>query len=128
VLRYWTARLANCVPKAASWEFRDAIKVCTAYRYKGSRLTDFPVETEILEKVVPVYETVPGWKTPVHGVKDFGDLPGGFKDYLKFIEDRIGAAAAIVSTGVERAETLFRDDVLAGLIDLAAVRKGIAGV
>jgi len=103
------------------------IKVCTSYLYKGSPLRDFPVETEILENVVPVYETVPGWKTPVHGLQDFRDLPAGFKDYLKFIEDRIEAEAAVISTGVERGETLFRDDVLAGLIDLAAVRKGIVG-
>jgi len=103
------------------------IKICTAYRYKGSVLRDYPVETEILEKVVPVYETVPGWKTPVRGVQEFGDLPAGFKDFLKLVENRIEAEAAVVSTGVERRETLFRDDLLAGWIDLAAVRKGIAG-
>lgn len=103
------------------------IKVCTAYLYKGTPLPDFPVETEILERVKPVYETLPGWKMPVHGVRDFADLPREFTDYLRFIEDKIEARVAIVSTGVERAETLFRDDVLDGLIDLDAVRKGIAG-
>ncbi|MBN1938620.1 MAG: adenylosuccinate synthase [Candidatus Aminicenantes bacterium] len=103
------------------------IKVCTSYRYKGARLTEFPVETEILEKVTPDYETVPGWKSPVHGAKEFDRLPAEFKDYLRFLEDRIEAEAVIVSTGVEREETIFRNEALAGLVDLAAVRKGTAG-
>ena len=103
------------------------IKVCTSYLYKGTPLSDFPVETEILERVTPVYQTLPGWKTPVHGVKDFEKLPREFKDYLRFLEDRIEARAAVISTGVERDETIFRDEALAGLIDLAAVRKGLAG-
>jgi adenylosuccinate synthase len=106
--------------------FRE-IKVCTSYLYKGTRLSDFPVETEILEQVTPVYETVPGWKTPVHGVKEFDKLPVGFKDYLRFLEDHIEARAAVISTGVEREETIFREEALAGLLDLQAVRKGIAG-
>jgi adenylosuccinate synthase len=103
------------------------IKVCTSYLYKGTPLSDFPLEIEALENVRPVYETVPGWKRPVHGVKEFDELPQEFKDYLRFLEDRIEAEAVIVSTGVERDETIFRDEALAGLIDLAAVRKGIAG-
>lgn len=106
--------------------FRE-VKVCTAYMYKGTPLRDFPVEPEILERVKPVYESLPGWTTPVHGVQNFSDLPREFADYLKYVEDTIEARAAIVSTGVARAETLFRDDVLDGLIDLNAVRKGIAG-
>jgi adenylosuccinate synthase len=104
-----------------------AIKICTSYLYKGTPLRDFPAETEILERVTPVYETFPGWKKPVHGAQDFAGLPPEFTDYLKFIEDRVEARAAVISTGVERDETLFRDDVLAGLIDLDAVRKGITG-
>jgi adenylosuccinate synthase len=101
------------------------IEVCTSYRYKGSTLRDYPLEPGVLERVTPVYETLPGWKTPVHGVDRFDDLPAGFKDYLRFLEDHVEAEAAVVSTGVERGETLFRDDVLAGLIDLAAVRRAL---
>ena len=103
------------------------IKVCTSYRYKGSILRDYPLEPGVLERVTPVYETLPGWKTPVHGVGRFDELPSGFRDYLRFLEDHVEAEAAVVSTGVEREETLFRDDVLAGLIDLAAVRRALGG-
>ncbi len=103
------------------------IKVCTSYLYKGTPLTEFPVEPEILEQIKPVYETLPGWTSPVHGVKEFRKLPTEFRDYLRFLEDRIEAEAAVISTGVERDETIFRDEVLAGLMDPAAVRKAIAG-
>jgi len=103
------------------------IKVCTSYLYKGTPLRDFPVEPWILERVTPIYETVPGWKTPVHGLNNFEALPSEFKDYLRFLEDRVEAEAVIISTGVEREDTLFRDERLAGLIDLNVVRCAVRG-
>jgi adenylosuccinate synthase len=104
----------------------DEIKVCTGYHYKGTILRDFPVEPRILTQVKPEYRTVRGWSEPVHGRKEFGELPVGFRDYLRVLEDLTGAEAAIVSTGVNRSETIFCDDVLDGLIDLAAVREAVA--
>src|SRR6185503_15696140 len=40
------------------------IKVCTAYRHKGSTLEEFPADLSVLEECEPVYETLPGWKSP----------------------------------------------------------------
>src|SRR5262249_40044297 len=36
----------------------DTVKICTAYRYKGELLTDFPEEAVVLEGAEPVYEEV----------------------------------------------------------------------
>jgi adenylosuccinate synthase len=66
---------------------------------------------------------VPGWKEPLHGLQEFADLPQAFKDYLLIIEDLVRAEAAIVSTGVERGETVFRDDGVDGLLNLEAIRR-----
>jgi len=101
----------------------DEVRICTGYLYQGSVLADFPTEPWILENVAPRFLSVPGWKDPVHHVTEFEALPAGFRDYLRRIEDLVGAEVVIVSTGVERRETVFRDSALAGLIDVSAVRS-----
>jgi len=102
----------------------EEILICTAYKYKGSRLRSFPTEPWILDKVTPEYSRVSGWKTSLHGLQEFEALPQAFKDYLRLVEDLVEAKAALISTGVERDEVVFRDEVLGGLIDLEAVRRG----
>jgi adenylosuccinate synthase len=98
------------------------LQVCTGYTYKGSKLRSFPTEAWILDKVVPEYRRVPGWESPVHGLKEFGALPQEFKDYLLLLEDLIEAQAGLISTGVDRSETIFRDDMMNGLLDMESIR------
>jgi adenylosuccinate synthase len=100
----------------------EELQVCTGYTYKGSKLRSFPTEAWILDKVVPEYRRVAGWKSPVHGLKEFRALPQEFKDYLLLLEDLIEAQAGLISTGVERDETIFRDDTMNGLLDMESIR------
>ncbi len=101
------------------------VPVCTDYYYKGSRLDGFPTEPWILENVEPRLKTMPGWKTPVHEIRNWGDLPPAFLDYVKFLEDRVEARFAVVSTGVERRDTIFHEERLGGLLDLNKVRAAV---
>ncbi len=103
----------------------EEIKVCVGYKYKGQLLPSFPTESWILENVVPQYKKVRGWKEPVKKKKDFDALPDAFKDYLKFIEDCVEAKIAVVSTGMERQDTILKEDELAGIIDLKKVKTEI---
>ena len=74
---------------------------------------------------MPRLETRPGWKTPVHEIRDWDALPQAFLDYVKFLEDRVEARFAIVSTGVERHDTIFNDERLGGLLDLKKIRAAV---
>ncbi len=96
----------------------DEVPVCVGYDYKGSALSGFPVEPEILDKVVPRYAKLRGWKEPVGKVRSWAALPGAFKDYVRFIEEAVEAEVAVVSTGVEREDTLIRPGALDGLVEL----------
>jgi len=98
------------------------IAVCTGYRYKGGLLKTFPIESWILEKVVPEYRVLAGWPGPLSGAADLGALPRTFVDYVRVLEDLVETRVGIISTGVEREETLFIEDELRGLVDLARVR------
>jgi adenylosuccinate synthase len=99
----------------------EEIKVCVGYTYKGKRLPSFPTESWILEEVVPQYKKVRGWKEPIQKIKDFSALPGAFKDYIKLIEDSVEARIAVISTGVERGETILMQDELKGLVNLKKI-------
>ena len=88
----------------------DQIEVCTAYRCGGRTLTEFPSDITQLAACEPVYETLPGWKTPTKGARRFADLPDGARRYIARLEEVSGVPAAIVSTGSERDDTIVRDD------------------
>jgi adenylosuccinate synthase len=103
------------------------IPVCTGYRYKGQVLKSFPAEPWILEEVVPEYRNLPGWSGLLHGAPDIASLPPAFAGYVRALEDLIETKVAIVSTGVERSQTMFVEDELRGVVDLAKVRAA-AGV
>ncbi|MFW2365376.1 MAG: adenylosuccinate synthetase, partial [Desulforhopalus sp.] len=57
--------------------------------------------------VIPVYESLEGWKEEIDQVRDFDDLPIKAKDYIKRIEELLETPANIISVGPDRAETLL---------------------
>jgi adenylosuccinate synthase len=99
----------------------DELKVCVGYHYRGDIIRHFPTESWILSEVIPHYKSVKGWKEPIRKIKDFSSFPTAFKDYVKLIEDLIQAKVGIVSTGMERRETILREDELKEWIDLEKV-------
>ena len=98
------------------------IAVCTGYRYKGALLKTFPIESWILEKVVPEYRVLAGWPGSLSGAADLDALPRTFVEYVRVIEDLVETRVGIISTGVEREETLFIEEEIRSLVDLARVR------
>ena len=86
----------------------DEIPVCTGYKLHGQAITEMPATYHMLEAIEPVYETLPGWRTPTRGVTRFEDLPERARTYLKNLEDRTGVEIGGVSTGPERNETIIR--------------------
>ena len=64
--------------------------------------------TALLEKAKPVYETLPGWKCDIRGTTDYAALPQQARDYVDFIEARIGYPITMVSTGPKRHEITHR--------------------
>lgn len=103
----------------------EEIKACVGYRYRGEILKNFPTEPWILEKVEPEYRTLKGWKTSLHGLRDYSELPQAFLDYIHFIEDSIEAKVVIISTGMERYETIILEEKMKDLIDVHAVRANL---
>ena len=87
----------------------DEIKVATSYRLPDGTVIDtFPADAEVAETLEPQYETVPAWTAPTEGVTREADLPAEARDYLRYLEEKIGVPIAIVSNGPRREETMVR--------------------
>ena len=90
----------------------DRIDICTAYRCGSRTLTEFPSDIGQLAACEPIYESMPGWEAPTKGVRQFEDLPAAARRYIARLEEVSGVRAALVSTGSERDDTIFRPEIL----------------
>jgi adenylosuccinate synthase len=86
------------------------IPICIGYKLAGKSISDVPALVEDIEKVEPVYETLPGWKSKTTAVTRFEDLPEAARRYVAFLEKQSGAPAAFIATGPRREETIWRTD------------------
>ncbi len=84
----------------------DELKVCTQYRYDGKVTRRFPSESQTLEKVEPIYETLPGWEEDVSSIRHFAELPSTARDYLAFIAEYLDVDISMTSIGPKRGEII----------------------
>ncbi len=86
----------------------EEIPVCVGYRLDGKDITEMPATASALERIEPVYQTLPGWKCSTRNIPTFEGLPERAKAYLNFLEEKSGVEIGGVSTGPERNETIIR--------------------
>ena len=96
-----------CLTALDCLSYLDEIKVCTGYEIDGKIIKDFP-NTHMLKKAKPIFETLPGFKCDIRGIKDFNKLPKEAQDYVLFIEKEIGKPITMVSNGSKREEIIYR--------------------
>ena len=83
------------------------LKLCTAYDLDGERLTHFPSDAYLLERCKPVYETIPGWKEDITGVRKLADLPAAARRYIDRVSELVGLPVSVVSVGPDREQTIM---------------------
>ncbi|MBP6585703.1 MAG: adenylosuccinate synthase [Flavobacterium sp.] len=83
------------------------LKVCTAYQYKGQKITHFPYNIEP-ENVEPVYTEMKGWQADLTGMTSYDELPAELKTYIEFIEKEIEVPIKVVSVGPDRTQTILK--------------------
>jgi len=90
----------------------DKIEICTAYTLNGKTITRFPAAIDELSACEPVYETLPGWTEDISGARAFSQLPENAQNYLKRMEELVGAPIQIVSVGPARDQTVVLENPL----------------
>lgn len=86
----------------------DEIKIAVAYRVDGKEVESFPADAEELQRVEPVYEILPGWKSNTMGATKWEDLPSNAQKYIEYIEKDLGVPIKWIGTGPARSHMIER--------------------
>jgi adenylosuccinate synthase len=65
--------------------------------------------SDVLARIEPVYETLPGWQTDLSKVREPGELPAEARTFLDLVEAQVGVPVRVVGVGAERDDYLLRD-------------------
>lgn len=93
-----------CITKLDVLDGLETIRICR--EYKAGDINPAATAGGELANCEPVYEELPGWQGITRGIKDYGDLPGNARSYLKRIADLCEVPIAMISTGPDRSETI----------------------
>ena len=85
----------------------DSIRVCTGYRLDGREIDHLPAGEGAQARVVPIYETIEGWKQPTANARSWADLPAQAIKYVRRVEELVGCSIALLSTSPEREDTIL---------------------
>ena len=78
------------------------IPVCVGYRLDGEVIDSMPADLERIERVEPIYETLPGWQSPLGEARRLADVPPAARAYLDRLQDLAHAPIRYVSVGTRR--------------------------
>lgn len=84
----------------------EELKVCTQYRYDGKTTRRFPSEAQTLNRVEPLYETLPGWSEDISEMRHVEELPSEAKDYIAFVAEYLDVEIGMVSNGPRRSQII----------------------
>ncbi|MGH7519113.1 MAG: adenylosuccinate synthase [Gemmatimonadales bacterium] len=80
----------------------EEIQVGVAYLLDGERRDDLPSEVDVLGRVQPVYERLPGWRRSTGEARRLADLPVPARAYLDRLEALSEVPIRYVSVGTRR--------------------------
>ena len=83
------------------------IKICTAYKYKGEKVSHLPYNIEA-DNVTPIYTEMKGWEKDLTKMTSAEQLPETLNDYIDYLEKELEIPIKIVSVGPDRKQTIHR--------------------
>ena len=95
-----------CLTKLDVLDGLETIQICIGYEDVDGNPVVNPVDSDDYQDLVPIYEEVPGWTESTLGAKSLDALPASAQDYIRRIEEVVGAPIDVISTGPDRVETI----------------------
>jgi adenylosuccinate synthase len=94
----------------------DEIKVCVAYRDSLTKEVhaELPSIGASFQRMEPIYESFPGWKTKTSACRSSKELPAEAQGYLNFLAKNLDVPIALVSVGPKRDQTIVIEDPIHG--------------
>jgi adenylosuccinate synthase len=88
----------------------EQIPVGTAYDLDGARAAEMPAEAALLERVRPLYDTLPGWRVSTSSARTLAELPRAARVYLDRLQELSGVPIRYVSVGTRRDQIIDGGD------------------
>ncbi|MGE4426454.1 MAG: adenylosuccinate synthase [Solirubrobacteraceae bacterium] len=110
----YAARLCTldqiCLTKLDVLTGQDTIRVATGYRtVEDGLLERYPYNQSVLHRAEPVYEDLPGWSEDITGARTLDDLPQAARDYITYLEERLGVAIGMIGVGPAQDQVIWTD-------------------
>ncbi len=87
----------------------ETIEIVTDYLVDGKRLSSFPADISILERVTPETITLPGWNEDLSSCRKISDLPENAKKYCEKIEKLTGVPIHSIGVGPGREDLIIKE-------------------
>ncbi len=78
------------------------LPVCVGYLLDGAAFDTMPADLDRMDRVKPIYETLPGWRKPTGEARRLADLPSAARAYLDRLQDLARCPVRYVSVGTRR--------------------------
>jgi len=77
------------------------LSVCTGYKIDGKELSQVPFQMTRFP-IEPLYTSFKGWNQPTSSITEEGALPQAMKEYVQFINTKLGVPVRYISNGPGR--------------------------
>lgn len=94
----------------------DPVRIAVAYEIEGRRVDTFPALTRQLDRAVPIFEDLPGWKEDLSRARSFDGLPPVARAFVRRVAELAGCPVAMVSVGPDRFQTILTESGLDELV------------
>lgn len=85
----------------------EKISICVGYKVNGETLKLMPANLDLLERVEPVWEELPGWQTDISHCRKLDELPENAQKYVQRMSELAETPLEMVSVGPGREETII---------------------
>lgn len=86
----------------------DEIMLCVGYKLNGEIIDYFPRNIVEMDSVVPIYESIPGWKTELKRFSSYSELPDNAKNYISILENYLKIPIKMISVDPRRENIILR--------------------
>ena len=95
-----------CLTKLDVLDGLDEVSICVAYELPNGEVVDYLPTGDDFSEAKPIYETMCGWNETTFGVTSLDEMPRAAKQYIRRLNELVGAPVDIVSTGPDREQTI----------------------
>ena len=95
-----------CLTKLDVLDGLDEVSICVAYELPNGEVVDYLPTGDDFSEAKPIYETMCGWNETTFGMTSLDEIPRAAKEYIRRLNELVGAPVDIVSTGPDREQTI----------------------